>query len=205
MDTLAKLFGGQARIKIMRLFLLNTDQVFTIDEIVTRSRVMRAGARRELTSLLSLGFIKSKVLTVAGSRGSKKKVSGYMINNDFQYLKPIKDLLVDPNLLLHEDIVHKFKPVGKIKLMVVAGVFIGNEESRADILIVGDKLKRNIIHQIVKSLEAEIGKELNYIVFDTAEFIYRIDMYDKLVLDVLDFPHSKIIDTKQLSTYIAKN
>jgi hypothetical protein len=205
MDTLAKLFGGQARIKIMRLFLLNTDQVFTIDEIVTRSRVMRAGARRELTSLLSLGFIKSKVLTVAGSRGAKKKVSGYMINNDFQYLKPIKDLLVDPNLLLHEDIVHKFKPVGKIKLMVVAGVFIGNEESRADILIVGDKLKRNIIHQIVKSLEAEIGKELNYIVFDTAEFIYRIDMYDKLVLDVLDFPHSKIIDTKQLSTYIAKN
>ena len=205
MDTLAKLFGGQARIKIMRLFLLNTDQVFTIEEIVTRSRVMRAGARRELTSLLSLGFIKSKVITVAGSRGAKKKVSGYMINNDFQYLKPIKDLLVDPNLLLHEDIVHKFKPVGKIKLMIVAGVFIGNEESRADILIVGDKLKRNIIHQIVKSLEAEIGKELNYIVFDTAEFIYRIDMYDKLVLDVLDFPHSKIIDTKQLSTYIAKN
>lgn len=205
MDTLAKLFGGQARIKIMRLFLLNTEQVFTIDEIVTRSRVMRAGARKELTSLLSLGFIKSKVLTVSGSRGSKKKVSGYMLNKDFQYLKPIKDLLVDPNLLLHEDIVQKFKPVGRIKLMVVAGVFIGNEESRADILIVGDKLKRNIIQQIVKGLEAEIGKELNYVVFDTAEFTYRIDMYDKLVLDVLDFPHSKIIDTKQLSTYIAKN
>ncbi len=205
MDTLAKLFGGQARIKIMRLFLLNTDQVFTIDEIVTRSRVMRAGARRELTSLMSLGFIKSKVVTVAGSRGGKKKLPGYVINKDFQYLRPIKDLLVDPNLLLHEDIVQKFKPVGKIKLMIVAGVFIGNEESRADILIVGDKLKRNIIQQIIKGLEAEIGKELNYIVLDTAEFAYRINMYDKLVLDVLDFPHSKIINTGQLSTYIAKN
>ncbi|MCC6323664.1 hypothetical protein IT400_02635 [Candidatus Nomurabacteria bacterium] len=205
MDTLAKLFGGQARIKIMRLFLLNTDQVFTIDEITSRSRVLRAGARREITSLISLGFIKVKIITVAGSRGSKKKVSGYVLNKDFQYLKPIKDLLVDPNLLLHEDIVQKFKPVGKIKLMVVAGVFIGNVESRADILIVGDKLKRNIIQQIVKGLEVEIGKELDYIVLDTAEFIYRINMYDKLVLDVLDFPHSKIINTGQLSTYIAKN
>ena len=205
METLAKLFGGQARIKIMRLFLLNEDQVFSIDDIVSRSRVMRPSARREVNSLLSLGFIKSKTITVTGSRGSKKKFPGYIINTDFQYLKPIKDLLIDPNLLLHEDVIQKFKPAGKIKLMIVAGVFIGNTESRADIMIVGDKLKRNIIQQVVKGLEAEIGKELNYVVFDTSEFIYRMDMYDKLVLDIIDFPHSKLVDTGQLSTYIAKN
>jgi hypothetical protein len=204
MDTLAKLFGGQARIKIMRLFLLNEDQVFSVDDIVSRSRVMRPSARREVNSLLSLGFIKSKIITTTGARGSKKKFPGYIINTDFQYLKPIKDLLIDPNLLLHEDVIQKFKPAGKIKLMIVAGVFIGNPESRADIMIVGDKLKRNIIQQVVKGLEAEIGKELNYVVFDTSEFVYRMDMYDKLVLDIIDFPHLKIVDTGQLSTYVAK-
>lgn len=205
MDTLAKLFGGTARIKIMRLFLLNTDQVFTLDEIVNRSRVMRSGARKEVNAILSFGFIKQKVVTITGARGGKKKLPGYILNTEFAYLKPLRDLLIDPNLLLHEDVIYKFKPAGKIKLMVVAGVFIGNKESRVDLLIVGDKLKRNVIQQVVKGLEAEIGKELDYVVFDTAEFVYRLDMYDKLVLDIIDFPHSKLIDTGQLSTYLAKN
>jgi len=34
MDTLAKLFGGQARVKIMRLFLLNSDSDFEIEEVL---------------------------------------------------------------------------------------------------------------------------------------------------------------------------
>ena len=43
-------------------------------------------------------------------------------------------------------------------------------------------------------LEAEIGKELAYAVFDTPDFLYRANMYDKLVRDVIDFPHEKVLD-----------
>mgnify|MGYP001558836910 CR=1 FL=1 len=67
-----------------------------------------------------------------------------------------------------------------------------------------DKLKKNILQQLMKGLEAEIGKELDYVVFDTEEFKYRLDMYDKLVCDVIDLPHLKLIDNGQLSTYISK-
>jgi hypothetical protein len=73
-----------------------------------------------------------------------------------------------------------------------------------DIFIVGDKLKKNVLQQIIKGLEADIGKELNYVVFDTDEFKYRLDMYDKLVCDSIDLPHEKIIDNGQLSTYISR-
>ncbi len=204
METLAKLFGGQARIKIMRLFLLNPEQLFEIEEVISRSRVMKPGARRELSHLLAMGFIKSKFITKEGARGAKKKVPGWMLNQNFSYLSQIKDLLVDPNLLLQEDIIHRFRPIGKIKFLVVSGVFIGAEQSRVDVMIVGDKLKKNVLQQVLKSLEAEIGKELNYVLFDSAEFIYRLSMYDKLVCDILDFPHQKLIDNPQLSTYISK-
>jgi hypothetical protein len=88
--------------------------------------------------------------------------------------------------------------------MVVSGVFIGNSKSRADILVVGDRLKKNILQQVIKSLEAEIGKELDYVVFDTEEFKYRLDMYDKLICDIIDLPHEKLIDNGQLSTYLYK-
>ncbi len=204
METLAKLFGGQARVKIMRLFLLNYEATFEIEDVVSRSRVTKANARKEVNALTAMGFIKSKTVTHEGSRGAKKKVSAWHLNHSFPYIDSIRDLLVDPSLLLREDLNMKFKQVGKIKLMIVAGIFIGNEKSRVDILIVGDKLKKNIIQQIIKGLESDIGKELDYVILDSAEFKYRVDMYDKLVCDILELPHEKIVDTGQLSTFVSK-
>jgi hypothetical protein len=204
METLAKLFGGQARVKIMRLFLLNGDTSFELEEITSRSRVTKANARREVNALHAMGFVVQKTVTHEGSRGAKKKVPVWYLNGAFQYLGSIRDLLIDPNLLLQEDLAHRFKTIGKIKLMIVSGVFIGMRESRVDVLIVGDKLKKNVLQQVIKGLEAEIGKELDYVVFDSEEFKYRLDMYDKLVCDIIDLPHEKLIDNGQLSTYISK-
>jgi len=204
METLAKLFGGQARVKIMRLFLLNGGSAFEVDEISSRSRVTKPNVRREINALSAMGFIKQKTLVREGSRGAKKKVTAWQMNSTFQYIDAVRDLLVDPNLLLQDDLTARFRQIGKIKLMVVSGVFIGEEKSRVDILLVGDKLKKNILQQVIKGLEAEIGKELDYVVFDTSEFKYRLDMYDKLVCDILDLPHQSLIDVGQLSTYVSK-
>lgn len=204
METLAKLFGGQARVRIMRLFLLNNNSTFEIDDIISRSRVMKNNVRKEINVLSAMGFIKSKIITKEGYRGAKKKVVAWSLNSDFQHLSSIRDILIDPSLLLQEDLPLRFKQIGKIKLMIVSGVFIGDSKSRADLLIVGDKLKKNILQQVIKSLESDIGKELDYVVFDTEEFKYRLDMYDKLVCDVIDLPHEKLIDNGQLSTYISK-
>lgn len=190
--------------KIMRLFLLNETSVFTLEDIISRSRVTKANVRKEINSLLAMSFIKSKVITKEGYRGAKKKVVTWHLNYAFPYLPSIRDLLVNPDLLLKEDLPARFKPIGKIKLLVVSGVFIGEKESRVDVLIVGDKLKKNLIQQIIKGLEAEIGKELDYVVFDSDEFKYRLDMYDKLVCDIIDLPHEKLLDNGQLSTYLSK-
>lgn len=204
METLAKLFGGTARVKIMRLFLLNGGSAFEVDEIVSRSRVTKPNTRKEINALSAMGFIKQRTLVREGSRGAKKRVTAWQLNSTFQYLDAVRDLLVDPHLLLEDDLTARFRQIGKIKLMVVSGVFIGDDKSRVDILLVGDKLKKNILQQVIKGLEAEIGKELDYVVFDTTEFKYRLDMYDKLVCDILDLPHQSLIDVGQLSTYVSK-
>ncbi len=204
METLAKLFGGQARVRIMRLFLLNDNNNFEIEDIISRSRVTKGNVRKEINALSGMGFIKSKMVTREGSRGAKKKIQTWYLNETFEYLGPIRDLLIDPNLLVESNLANRFRPIGKIKLLITSGVFIGDRESRVDILIVGDKLRKNVLQQVVKGLESEIGKELVYVVFDSEEFKYRLDMYDKLVCDILDLPHDKLIDSGQLSTYISK-
>jgi hypothetical protein len=60
-------------------------------------------------------------------------------------------------------------------------------------------MKKNKIEEVVRKLEAEIGTELVYAVFETKEFIYRLNMYDKLIRDILDFPHEILLQGKEFS------
>ena len=103
-----------------------------------------------------------------------------------------------------EKILDNFKKAGRVKLVVISGVFIKNEDSRVDLLIVGDKLKKAKIEEGIRKLEAEIGAELVYAVFETKEFLYRLNMYDKLVRDIIDYPHEVLLEAKELSTQALK-
>ncbi len=69
-------------------------------------------------------------------------------------------------------------------------------------MIVGDNLRRSYIQKAVSVLESELGKEVAYAIFDTADFKYRVSMYDKLIRDVLDYPHEQLLVTKDFSTLL---
>ncbi|MCX6755640.1 MAG: hypothetical protein NT068_03870 [Candidatus Nomurabacteria bacterium] len=191
MEILAKLLGGVSRVKIMRLFLLNPDQVFENKEISKRSRVQPILVRKDISHLAAIDFI-------------KKTKKGWSFNPNFIYADQIESLLVGADKLNKEVIAGIFKKAGRVKLLLVAGTFIKNKESRVDLLIVGDNIKRKVVEEGLKKLEAEIGSELTYSIFDTAEFFYRIEMYDKLVRDILDFPYEVVLETKELSTQMLK-
>lgn len=192
MEILEKILGNVARVKIMRLFLLNKNKGFSCKDIVKRSRVNATIVRREIKLLSSVGFI-------------KKRDVNYSYNFSFKYGEEFQDLLVRSDSLNKDTILDIFKKAGRVKLVIVSGVFIKNEDSRVDLLIVGDKLKRGKIEEGMRRLEAEIGAELVYAIFETKEFLYRLNMYDKLVRDILDYPHEVLLQARELSpTLIAK-
>ena len=190
MEILGKILGTPARVKIMRLFLLNKGQGFNTATIAKRSRVTADAVRKEVRLLNSVGFIKKK----------SSASSEWLFNPLVPYREQFEDLLVRSDTLNNEYIIESFKKVGKIKLFVTAGVFIKNSNSRVDLLLVGDKMNRGKIEEGIRKLEAELGTELIYAVFDTKEFLYRLSMYDKLVRDIIDFPHEVIFQSKELST-----
>ncbi|PCI29107.1 hypothetical protein COB55_02855 [Candidatus Wolfebacteria bacterium] len=202
MDILEKLFGSSARVKIMRLFLFNTDEVYDIDEVVSRVRVSKINTRKELVVLEKIGMLRKVSFTkdVEQKRGKKvktvkKKVTGYEINSNFIYLSALQNLLINMMPLNTNHILKKLSTMGRMKLILVSGVFIQEwENTRVDILIVGDKLKIPAIELLVRTLEAEIGKEIRYAIFETHDFQYRVGVCDKLVRDILEYPHQKLID-----------
>ncbi|MEK7115445.1 MAG: hypothetical protein AAB471_00295 [Patescibacteria group bacterium] len=201
MEILSKLLGGAPRVKIMRLFLFNPGGGFSLKEVSSRSKVPLGLARQEVSYLMGLNFIKrgKLELLIEKKKGKKVftkklKIAGFFLNKNFAYIESLRNLLIDYKFLKRGEIIKRFRRVGNLKLLVIAGVFIKDENSRADILIVGDHLKRNVIERSLKNMEAEIGKELRYAVLNTKEFIYRLDMYDKFIRDILDYPHERLIE-----------
>ena len=194
MEILGKILGNGARVKIMRLFLLNRNKGFKNKDVVKRSRVNSSIVRRELKLLASVNFIKKR---------SSASLDWYF-NSLFKYVGEFEDLLVRSDSLNKQTILDNFKKVGRVKLIIVSGVFIKNNDSRVDLLIVGDKMKRSRIEEGIRRLEAEIGVELIYAIFDTKEFVYRLNMYDKLVRDILDYPHEVLLQVKELNLQVAR-
>ena len=197
-EILGKLFGSLPRVKVMRLFMQNPETPFDTKEICERSRIPMSHARREAMLLQNAGFLKKRQFTktTETKRGVRKnRVSGYILNQDFVYLEALRSLVVEAGVIQSDYLIRKLRPAGKLKLVITAGVFMHNNESRLDLLVVGDNLRRHVIESAIRLIEAETGKELAYAIFETPEFQYRVEMYDKLICDVIEFPHQKLIDT----------
>jgi hypothetical protein len=208
MEILGKLLGGIPRVKIMRLFLLNPEQAFDIDDILDRSRLQRSIARQVATGLVGMSLIKKKSFikeTISRGKVKKKRVQGWCLNPEFPYINELKQLLIEGEFLKHDELARRFKPAGRVQLLVVSGIFIQNSESRLDVLLVGDNLKKSYIQKTINVLESELGKELAYAVFETADFKYRMSMYDKLLRDVFEYPHERLIASKDFSTLAVSN
>jgi hypothetical protein len=205
--SVAHIFGGEVKVKMMRLFIFNPNQSFDANDVITRTKESPRQVRRELSTLLKSGLIRQRgASAVAKAKGAKKKrgkpapvvsrkSSSYTLNSDYEYLEPLADFLIDAAPITEKEIIKKFSRVGsKVVLILLAGVFTHNAESRVDLLIVGDHLKKGSLTTAVSQIEAELGKEIRYAAFETADFKYRLSMYDKLIRDILDFPHQKILN-----------
>lgn len=186
METLEKLFGGAARVKLMRLFLFNPTSNFTASEISERSKIDSDKTRKELNFLRNAGLAKRS------SRSGGRPV--WHLNERFPYLSEIQKLLLQSSLVSPQSIIKKLSKVGRLKALILAGLFKEQWEDRLDMLVIADGLKKGKVDALMKTLEAEIGKEIRYAVLETADFKYRLSIGDKLIRDVLDYPHDVVLD-----------
>lgn len=202
MEVLSKLFGCPARVKLMRFFLFNSDKIYSGKEAGSRAHASLKEAEKELRTFEKIGFIKRRQIieTEVINRRNKKplvhrrKITGWTLDRLFPYLLPLKNLVINTTLIDHRDMIRRLARGGSLKLVIAAGVFIQEDDSRLDLLVVGDHLRKTVIGRAVKVMESEIGKELRYVILETQEFKYRASICDKLIRDVMDYPHQKLLD-----------
>jgi hypothetical protein len=185
MEPLARLFGSNVRVKLLRLFLFNEELSFSFADAAERSKSSRDNVRKELATLVAAGVVKKKT----GKSGVV-----YGADRRFPHYEALQVFIRSTTSLRESDTVNTLKRAGNLRLVVLSGLFTGAMEPKVDLLVVGDKLEERPLDNGVRALEAELGRELRFASFSTEDFKYRRGVYDRLLRDIFDFPHRVLLD-----------
>ncbi len=200
-DPLAKLFGSAGRVKVMRLFMAQGEECLTVSDVQRQTKTIKATVTKELKLLEQIGFLKKTKCKKeevrklkSGDKVTTKSVAGFMLNDAFDYIQSLRTLLTQVSGDQGGDLSKRIRKTGRIKALIVAGIFLQDDKGRVDMLIVGDAIKHRVLESAVRATEAELGQSLRYAVFSTNEFKYRLDMRDKLICDIFNAPHKKLLN-----------
>lgn len=121
----------------------------------------------------------------------------YVLDNTFEFLYELRDLVLKASPAEKDRMAERIGKLGRIKLAIISGIFMNKEHSDpaiADLLIVGDDIEQRRLRSFLRSLEAEVGKEIKFAVMEKDEFQYRLSMFDRFIRVLLESPHEKIIN-----------
>lgn len=184
-EILEQLFDSPIKVRLLKFFLRNPEQSLVLKDIVRKVRGNSAVCSRQLKKLESIKFLNVRV------KNGKKH---YSVNPGFDFYDELGSLVLKSSPASKEKILKRLRVLGRIKLAILSGIFINSENSRIDLLVVGDAIKKKKLSDFLKDLEAEVGKEIDYVLLSTKDFKYRYDMFDRFVRDVLEKPHEKLVN-----------
>lgn len=199
---LSRLLGSKTREKILKLFLLNPEHGYYIRQISRDLDLQVNSVRRELENLENLGILNSKwekhdtpdSLSLAEKdkknkpKSKQNKVNKiekkyYYVNKNFVLYPSLRELMIKGQVLAGENFIKKVKEICQPKLLILTGLFV-HKESVVDIFIVG-KANRRKLNKLIRDLEKEVGRTVNFTLMNYSEFKYRQDITDVFLYNVL--------------------
>lgn len=185
-DILDTLFGSKIRVKVLKFLFRNYPNDFSISELSARIQETPAATGKEIRLLNEIKLI-------------KKNGPRFALNPTFEFFQELKGLIMKSSPAEKNRLVQRVSKLGRIKLTLLSGIFLSQEgtaydNSVVDLFIVGDDISKERLRSFLKSLEAEVGREIRLSIMDKEEFEYRYGMFDRFVRVMLEGPHEKIIN-----------
>lgn len=192
-SVLKALFSSQTRVKLLSTFLLHPEEEYFIRELTRLLNEQINSIRRELENLRKVGLVKAR---------HKARKKYYRIDTDFPLYADLRSLF-SKAIQGESPFVSSIRSLPGVRLILLAGALAGTD-SKVDLLVVGDVRK--------EMLESVLGRDpslkyVKYSIFSEADFLYRLSLKDRFVLEILNDPrHSVVYNTlqKQLEDVMAK-
>src|SRR3989344_6409853 len=173
-DALKALFSSTTRVKLLSTFLLHPDQEYFIRELTRLLDEQINSIRRELENLKGIGLVKSR---------SKNRKKYFRVDPSFELFTDLRNIF-GKAVKGESAFLAELKRLPGLKLLVLAGTFVG-EDDRVDLLIVGE-VRKDAVEKLLHQDPAL--KNVKYSIFSQADFLYRLNLKDKFIKDILESP-----------------
>lgn len=206
--------GKPARARLLRAFIFNPNQHFTLAQIAKRSGVSADNAAKEIAMFESWELIRRSKMIIPQpaeiepdrkkkSKAKKKKPRAtqeniWTLNDDFSHIRALSSFVREISPMEYDEIVASLQRSGKIATIILSGAFMGDLTRPADLIIAADVLNERKLESAIHALEPAFGHEIRYAAFTTPEFRYRLSVHDRLIRDTLDYPHLVLLDKVRL-------
>lgn len=192
---LEKLFDSPAKLRLLKLFLRNPGESFTLAEIRRRTMVETAAVKAQLQKLQDM-----RLISASKKRGKNEYL--FSVNPSFIFYDELQNLILKSSPADEDKIATRIRNMGKVRLVILSGIFMkpDRENSRTDILVVADAISEQRFKNYIRQLEAEAGVEIQYTILATEEYEYRTKMFDRFLRDILEKPHKVVVGRKRAVT-----
>lgn len=189
------LFGSKARARLIRFFLVNPGVEFSTAEVTEKTLISRADVARELVRLT-----KMKLLFERSRKGKKY----FIVNEEFPFYTELKSLVSKLNVHAQSQVFRKLKIIGEVKLILISGLFLNYPKSKVDMILVVNNVNRTKLKHAITHLEAEVGKEIRFVLMNSEELHYRLNMLDRFFIEFLEAPYEEVTNkVPELKRFIA--
>ncbi len=189
---LKALFSSNTRVKLLIAFLTNPGEEYFIRELTRLLDEQINSIRRELNNLKKIGLLKSR---------SKNRKKYYYVNEDFLILDDLRSMIskcTDPK----KELVKKMQKLGTLSLVCFSGAFLEKPTKALDLLVVGD-MSQESLADFIKTEAKEI-KDMKYGLLSKDDFLYRLKLNDKFIVDMLKDPDN-ILGLNKLKPQLNKH
>ncbi len=176
---LKSLFSSQTRVKLLSTFLLHPEEEYFIRELTRLLNEQINSIRRELENLRKIGLVKAR---------HKNRKKYYHVDTDFPLYQDLRSLF-SKAVQGDSPLVQSLRALPNVQLILLAGTFTGTE-SKVDLLIVGD-LKKEVVEALL--LQDPQMKYVKYSIFSEADFLYRLSLKDRFVVEILNDPRHMVV------------
>ncbi len=191
--SLLDLFTSRVRLKIFNLFIPNPDEMYYVRQVTRMLGEEVNAVRRELERLREIGLLTTE------KRANRLY---YKVRVDFPFYYDLLRI-VGRTTGLGRIFMDKLTSLGKVRFAMLSAEFVKGRKSgpnEIDFMVVG-RVNVEVLQDMIRDYEEQIGREVNYTVMTEDEFEFRKNRGDAFIRDVLSQPQIVLVgDESELNS-----
>ena len=182
-ELLKNLLESKTKLDLVTFLYSSPDRAFYSGEI--KKRIGGKNLEQDILYLEKLNLANSF---------SKKGKKYYRLNSKHPLYSQLRSQIQKSKKGYEDELVKAITKIPGIKVAILSGLFVGRPEFECDLLLVGDKVAEQKVQDFAKGAEKIMGQEINYALFETTEFKYRQNIFDRFMKNVFENDHLTVLN-----------